>query len=1458
MAAEAYAVWCEGNTTLYFLASDSQVKPGDSYKGQAVTNVWSGNDVTASRYVSNDNPDETQPRWLPVVSETVTQVVIDPSFSSVRPSSTAAWFLGFTLMEEVSGLEYLNTSQVTDMSSMFGGCEKLSRLDLSHFDTPMLKSMFVMFADCFALEILDLSSFNTSQVTNMSNIFQRCRSLKTIYIGSNWTTANVKYDNAMFFGCVSLMGSDGTKVTYENMGKNSAHGGAGGYLILKDGSYLIPHALWCEGNATLYFVGTPTELKVGDTYQGQTITAAWRGSDITASPDFSISRMWPEYPAWLKTVREKVKHVVFDESMRSTTITQMGGWFKDCKLLEDVTGLEYLNTSKVKSMSGLFYGCQNLTAADVSHFETSNVTDISGMFEACLKLRVLDLSSFDTKLVTHAIWMFASCWKLRTIYIGEAWDLSHVEELGGKDSGYGIFYQCDELVGQDGTKAHDSDIENYTRAHAGAGGFMTMKTSGTEVNPDMPYVVYDKSTRTLTFYYDKNEAARDGIYYDPDAERTCWAGYKYYQEIDHVVFDPSFANYTGVTSTAHWFDGFFISDITGLEYLNTSNVTDMSYMFNECIALNTIDVSHFDTRKVKNMSHMFDTGYSPHNTRGIRTLDLSNFDTSNVEDMSYMFGGRYLTDIDVSHFDTRKVKDMSYMFHGCNSLETIDVSNFDISNVKNMSYMFNYCENLKTIHCENTWNINGQSDNMFNECPNLPGWSTSNANDIRFAKPRSQGGYFTSAANPQAELDAAKESVAAILDDIEGVYNELHVHAKAELQNEKLKEIEAMVYELMSRYETTKAKIDKQKVFIEPDKSSQVNNQLLELKANIDKLFAVTEIVKEEVAVLELMATTMLSQYREKLTAATTLDEVESLLSLIKQNGKYDYAWPGTADKFKSQTDNLINANENHINDLNLHIDSCFKLLTDIELVYTFGDGKLIYTATSATTVTVSSQIAHQGELTIPETVVRASDGKTYTVTAIANGGFYSYGLTAVTLPSTMESIGTNAFGNCKALTSVTVGNSTPVAINSGSFTNRRNATLYVPAGSKAAYMAADYWNEFAQIIEVGEPPVDLDALKSEIAQRIADLQETVGKQQLAEETVKLTTKLYNLQYDAEYLSQKWTTISARIASETISDDAVSQAVEKIKKRLRITGTFTFDGLNTEVKNLMTKQTDDIQLAISLLQQKLSVLQTCEQQLSKAESEDDLQAITETLDDFEYQLNGEAYLETIAKIASALSESEDAMMLCDDELKKLEEALDNNLALTEFTSSKGLTYAPTSTTEATVRAANTGLTGSVAIPEVARNTKTGRSYTVTAIAPDAFRCSNSAAHRDSCPEHCWLSAGMPSPAAQGWTKIGVVLPAIRTIPCRRCALHGRPPDAGGRACQDQRLVHTAGERHRDGRRRLQRMRTADGAERQSGQSCQRRQQHVRRHGLRGLPTRGALRHCRHLQGCQRMEPVCAY
>ena len=162
-----------------------------------------------------------------------------------------------------------------------------------------------------------------------------------------------------------------------------------------------------------------------------------------------------------------------------------------------------------------------------------------------------------------------------------------------------------------------------------------------------------------------------------------------------------------------------------LSALDTSEVTNMSFMFGLCSSLTSLDVSSFDTSKVTDMSAMF-VG-----CRSLTSLDVSNFDTSNVTNMASMFDEcRSLTSLDLSTFDTSRVTDISSIFHNCENLVRLDLSSFNTSNVTNMCGMFWYCNNLANIDLSSfdTSKVTNMSQ-MFNQCHNLKSVNLSSSFD---------------------------------------------------------------------------------------------------------------------------------------------------------------------------------------------------------------------------------------------------------------------------------------------------------------------------------------------------------------------------------------------------------------------------------------------------------------------------------------------------------------------------------------------------------------------------------------------------------------------------------------------------------------------------------------------------------------------------------------------------------
>ena len=415
----------------------------------------------------------------------------------------------------------------------------------------------------------------------------------------------------------------------------------------------------------------------------------------------------------------KIKNIVFDESFKTYAPTSLFSFFKDLTELETIKDLKYLNTANVKYMSDMFWGCQKLSSLDLSKFNTEKVTDMSGMFYGCQNLSSLDLSKFNTEKVEGMTSMFEECKNLSSLDLSKfntekvtdmrgmfyncstltSLDLSNFNTEKVK-SMMGMFFSCSALTSLDLsnfntanvmemgnmfnacsalTTIYASDEFVTTKVEIGSDmfsgctklkGYSDSKTDHKYANcgtdgyftPGCAYAEFDNATGTLTFRY---KGVKPAGAYDLNVESNNPGWDAQRANIKKVVFDASFAN-ARPTSCCWWFGNcFYLTEIDGIENLNTQNVTDMRDMFTCCYALTSLDVSNFNTQNVEDMTDMF------LGCEGLSLLDLSNFNTERVENMSSMFSG-------------------------CSTLQTIFASDkFVTDQVFGGDDMFIGCENLK-------------------------------------------------------------------------------------------------------------------------------------------------------------------------------------------------------------------------------------------------------------------------------------------------------------------------------------------------------------------------------------------------------------------------------------------------------------------------------------------------------------------------------------------------------------------------------------------------------------------------------------------------------------------------------------------------------------------------------------------------------------------------------------------
>ena len=314
-------------------------------------------------------------------------------------------------------LSSFNTRKVSDMQSMFLGCTNLESIDFSSFDTENMTSMIAMFNSCTKLETLDLSSFATPKMVTMSSAFEDCVNLKTIYVTSAFTTDKVTVDSWLFDGCVSL-----PNFNRANTGKEMAHTGEGGYLTAATASWVR----WDAPTGTLSFHRSATKPVGDNIYELQ----------------YGNRQDWNAHAA-------EIKKVIFKAGFRDETHTTCSNWFSGCTNLASIEGIENLNTSNVKNMSGMFAKCSNLETLDLSRFNTEKVENMSKMFYGCTKLHDLNISSFNTEYVKYMNEIFDGCSSLETL------DLSHFNTRYVLYSGMNyMFNGCSSLS--------SLDVSNFT------------------------------------------------------------------------------------------------------------------------------------------------------------------------------------------------------------------------------------------------------------------------------------------------------------------------------------------------------------------------------------------------------------------------------------------------------------------------------------------------------------------------------------------------------------------------------------------------------------------------------------------------------------------------------------------------------------------------------------------------------------------------------------------------------------------------------------------------------------------------------------------------------------------------------------------------------------------------------------------------------------------------------------
>ena len=391
---------------------------------------------------------------------TIVHIVFDKSFSTYTPTSLFCFFADLTKLETITGLEYLNTEKVTNMSCMFRDCSKLTSLDVTHFNTANVTDMSSMFSNCSSLTSLDVTRFNTAKVTNMRAMFSSCSSLTSLDV-TNFNTAKVTNMRYMFYICSSLASLDVTHFNTENVtNMNSMFSSCSSLTTIYASSKFVTTQVsdsrsmfynckklkgeeeWKNDKATDktyakieggYFSRAIPRVKYAD----GTLTFFLASKETLGENEYELNS-GKNLPEWVKHTFSITK-VVFDTSFANARPTSCYKWFFWCEKLNQVEGIKNLNTKEVTDMADMFYECRDLSSLDVSGFNTEKVTDMSGMFYECISLKLLDVAKFNTANVKSMSNMFYRCNNLDLLNVTN-FNTANVTNMQG------VFYSCPALT----------------------------------------------------------------------------------------------------------------------------------------------------------------------------------------------------------------------------------------------------------------------------------------------------------------------------------------------------------------------------------------------------------------------------------------------------------------------------------------------------------------------------------------------------------------------------------------------------------------------------------------------------------------------------------------------------------------------------------------------------------------------------------------------------------------------------------------------------------------------------------------------------------------------------------------------------------------------------------------------------------------------------------------------------
>lgn len=661
-------------------------------------------------------------------------------------------FANLTLMKSVD-ISSLDTSQATNMSSMFYCCKALTELDPSRLSTTNVTDMSNMFNECSAITTLDVSTFDTSQVTNMSHMFQGCTNLQAVNV-AGFDTKNVTSMSSLFAGCSTLQTIDCSNFNTPNV---------------TDLGYMF------SGCGTLQTIdlssfNTPKVSNISFMFDG---CKQLRSIDLSSFDASNVSYFQTRdsygYPFSQCPSLQKL-------TVSASTKWQMpnpGGNGSTGKWVNAATGAAYNPDSVPKNTAATYMAQINI---DDSFFNIDLSDETYAGGNPITKTVASELVENVDYTVEYQDNVNAGTATMTINGIGRCLgSITKNFAINKADPYWPHGWHVDIVCGRplSSVELQEGYTWNDPNAHIDNPGSYTYYATYTPEDT-ANYNILDN----IAFYVNavkvngapivdwtqfgtcEWQISADGVLTIRPANQLCGelgdfsAGspwWRYSDSINRVVIQGKVSGDVsgggpGSSFNCSLFGGLTKMRTCDLSGLDTSNSTSLQGMFWQCTSLEDVDLTSLNTSRVTNMNGMF-TG-----CKNLRSVNMTGIDTSHVTDFSYLFRDcSSLSNIDTAYLNTSNALDMTHMFANT-GISTIDLSSLDTSNAKSMGGMFSACKHLKEIDISSfdMSKLGEKPDSFFYNCPSLERITVGDKCAVSFPEPggsRATGNWINTASN---------------------------------------------------------------------------------------------------------------------------------------------------------------------------------------------------------------------------------------------------------------------------------------------------------------------------------------------------------------------------------------------------------------------------------------------------------------------------------------------------------------------------------------------------------------------------------------------------------------------------------------------------------------------------------------------------------------------------------------